>query len=921
MAEPEKDQIGDGQDNFGQAAGKAIQAAKQISHDAAAEAAVKGAEATANAAAAVVQASTESGKAVAEIAAGTAAGGPWGAILSAAWAMRHSLFKVLVCICLFLLIIVILICSIPSIVLDSVFGLNGVPPAEGVTLESSYSEMSNAVSAVIDAGYDQSLARVEEIILDGGYDYDLSMDALINHAQSSAGYDVCYILAAYSASLQQKGTSVEDMVAKLVRISDQMFPVSYVERQQERLVPVSYSTYKPVTVTVVTRIESAGIVNNVPRYNYTTEQRRYHLPDEARESDEEITVPRYKAVSVTVPTYSGSKISGTRTETYYEADGDEALEPTTEIIKYVECTISPFDNSVILEAFGIDTSAQYPQFNLTYGEVIQNMANALKMTLYGTLGSGTSVPLTDAELIAFVNSLSCNDTRKHIVTTALSLVGKVPYFWGGKSEAGFVTISAKTYDELLWRKQQMIDMLKSMDMYLSDCRFQQEDALRSIMPFLQISPKLQKKTQRNVLTSGAASTYMFTSFEMSDDSGVLLGVNRHNNSLCIVDLFNTKINKNANLTMCGTSGAGKTFTLQLLALRMRMRGIQCYIIAPIKGHEFKRACSKIGGEFIKIAPGSPHCINVMEIRHTISPEMELIDEVDYNDMDSMLARKIQQLMIFFSLLIPDMTNEEEQMLDEALIKTYNEFGITHDNNSLYADATCFPPKLKKMPILGDLHKHLLENPMTTRIAAIVSRFVTGSAQSFNRQTNVDLTNKYIVLDLSELKGKLLPVGMMIALDYVWDNIKADRTKKKAIMIDEIWQLIGASSNKLAAEFCLEIFKVIRGYGGAAIAATQDLSDFFSLDDGKYGRAIINNSKNKIILNLEQDEAQYVKDVLKLTRTEVRSITQFERGEALIHSNNNKVPVVIKASAEEKEMITTDRAELEAILRKRQKEAT
>ena len=485
----------------------------------------------------------------------------------------------------------------------------------------------------------------------------------------------------------------------------------------------------------------------------------------------------------------------------------------------------------------------------------------------------------------------------------------------------FVTISAKTYDELLWRKQQMTDMLKSMDMYLSDCRFQQEDALRSVMPFLQISPKLQKKTQRNVLTSGAASTYMFTSFEMSDDSGVLLGVNRHNNSLCIVDLFNTKINKNANLTMCGTSGTGKTFTLQLLALRMRMRGIQCYIIAPIKGHEFKRACSKIGGEFIKIAPGSPHCINVMEIRHTISPEMELIDEVDYNDMDSMLARKIQQLMIFFSLLIPDMTNEEEQMLDEALIKTYNEFGITHDNNSLYADATCFPPKLKKMPILGDLHKHLLENPMTARIAAIVSRFVTGSAQSFNRQTNVDLTNKYIVLDLSELKGKLLPVGMMIALDYVWDNIKADRTKKKAIMIDEIWQLIGASSNKLAAEFCLEIFKVIRGYGGAAIAATQDLSDFFSLDDGKYGRAIINNSKNKIILNLEQDEAQYVKDVLKLTRTEVRSITQFERGEALIHSNNNKVPVVIKASAEEKEMITTDRAELEAILRKRQKEAT
>ena len=484
----------------------------------------------------------------------------------------------------------------------------------------------------------------------------------------------------------------------------------------------------------------------------------------------------------------------------------------------------------------------------------------------------------------------------------------------------FVTVSARTYEELMWRKQQMTDMLKSMDMYVSDCSFQQEDALRTVMPFLQISPKLEKKSKRNVLTSGAASTYMFTSFEMSDDTGVLLGINCHNNSLCIVDLFDTKKNKNANLNLLGTSGAGKTFTMQLLALRMRMRGIQCYIIAPIKGHEFRRACNRIGGQFIKIAPGSPHCINIMEIRHTISPEMELIDELDYSEMDSLLAQKIQQLMIFFSLLIPDMTNEEEQMLDEALIRTYGKFGITHDNDSVYEDRNAVPPKMKTMPILGDLHEELQKNEMTKRIAVIVSRFVTGSAQSFNQQTNVDLSNKYIVLDLSELKGKLLPVGMMIALDYVWDKIKSDRTKKKAIMIDEIWQLIGAGSNRMAAEFCLEIFKVIRGFGGAAISATQDLSDFFGLEDGRYGRAIINNSKNKIILNLEPDEAEFVRDTLKLTKTEIRSITRFERDEALICSNNSKVPVIIKASKEEQEMITTDRAELEAILKERQHEA-
>ena len=479
----------------------------------------------------------------------------------------------------------------------------------------------------------------------------------------------------------------------------------------------------------------------------------------------------------------------------------------------------------------------------------------------------------------------------------------------------FITISARTYEELLWRRGQMTDLLKSMDMYVGDCNFRQEAALRSVMPFLCIDPNIEKKAQRNILTSGAASTYMFTSFEMSDDSGVLLGINRHNNSLCVVDLFNTRVNKNANVTLLGTSGAGKTFTMQLLALRMRMRGIQCYILAPLKGHEFKRACAAVGGTYIKISPGSTNCINVMEIRKTLSPEMELIDEMDYNSEDSLLSRKIQQLLIFFSLLIPDMSNEEEQMLDEALVRTYRQFGITHDNDSLYADKA--HTRYKRMPILGDLHKLLEANPLTQRLAIIVSRFVTGSAQSFNQQTNVNLENKYVVIDISELKGKLLPVGMFIGLDYIWDQVKSDRTKRKAIYIDEIWQLIGASSNRQAGEFCQEIFKIARGYGAAAIAASQDLSDFFSLEDGKYGRAIINNSKTKIILNLEPDEAEYVRETLKLTRTEIRSITQFERGEALISSNNNKVPVLVRASKVEQQLITTDRAELAAILKERQ----
>lgn len=237
--------------------------------------------------------------------------------------------------------------------------------------------------------------------------------------------------------MQQQNTSKDDMVAKLNGVADQMFPVTAVEKEQEVPVPVTYYTYKPVTVTVVTSRVQTGTINGVPQYRYETTSGTYYLPDESHTSDTEIEVDAYTSVDLTVPVYSGGTITGTRTDTYYQANGTETLTPGTEIIKYVECTIHPFDNTVIASAFGIDLNATYDQFNITYGEAIQNMANALKMTLYGSLGGGQAVPLTDAELIAFVNRQNCSDTRKYILTTALSLVGKVPYFWGGKSGPGW----------------------------------------------------------------------------------------------------------------------------------------------------------------------------------------------------------------------------------------------------------------------------------------------------------------------------------------------------------------------------------------------------------------------------------------------------------------------------------------------------
>ena len=472
-----------------------------------------------------------------------------------------------------------------------------------------------------------------------------------------------------------------------------------------------------------------------------------------------------------------------------------------------------------------------------------------------------------------------------------------------------VTVTADSLDNLEWRVAEVRRLMISQDMDVRTCYFRQEDAMRSVMPFCRLNKKLFERSKRNMLTSAAASCYPFTSYEMSDENGILLGVNKHNNSLVIVDIFNSRVYKNANMAILGTSGAGKTFTMQLMALRMRRKGTQVFIIAPLKGHEFLRACRNVGGEFISISPASKQCINIMEIRRTDQTANAIIDG-GINE-NSILAKKIQQLHIFFSLLIPDMSHEEKQLLDEALIRTYSMKGITHENESLIDPDD--PSRYRTMPLLEDVYNILMEAPETKRMGNILNRLVHGSAKTFNQQTNVDLSNPYTVLDISELTGELLTVGMFLVLDFVWDKAKEDRTKEKAIFIDEIWQLVGAGSNSLAAEFCLEIFKIIRGYGGAAIAATQDLNDFFSLDGGKYGKGIINNAKTKIILNLEDDEALRVQDALNLTDAEISNITRFERGNGLISTNSNHITVEFKASNLEKRLITTDRYELNQIL--------
>ena len=471
-----------------------------------------------------------------------------------------------------------------------------------------------------------------------------------------------------------------------------------------------------------------------------------------------------------------------------------------------------------------------------------------------------------------------------------------------------ITITASNKNDLMNKRENVIDLLRSVDMKQFNCQWRFEQAFLSSLPLCSLEKSLFEASKRNVLTYGLASTYPFVSFQICDDNGVLLGINKQNRSLCIVDIFNTRVYKNANMTFLGTSGGGKTFTLQMIAMRMRMRGIQCYIIAPDKGHEFRRACNTIGGAYIKISAGSKSRINVMDIRPVNDTSDILIEGEEGAFTDSLLAKKVQELKIFFSLLIPEMTNVQEQLLDDALIKTYMKKGITHDNSSIYTGST--KTRLKEMPILEDLYNELTQNDRMEDVSAVLNMLVHGSASNFNGHTNVDLNNKYIVLDLSELTGKLRPVGMFMALDLVWSRAKEDRTEKKAVFIDEIWRLI--SRNKYAAEYVQELWKTIRGYGGAAIAATQDLVDFFALEDGRYGRAIINNSAINILKYLQPNEALKVKEGMDLTESEYKAVMRFDRTQGLFCANSNRVEVEFIATNFEKWSITTDRMELEKL---------
>lgn len=424
--------------------------------------------------------------------------------------------------------------------------------------------------------------------------------------------------------------------------------------------------------------------------------------------------------------------------------------------------------------------------------------------------------------------------------------------------------------------------------------FREEEVFLATLPFMENKEIIKEAARRNILTSGLLSTYPFISSTIFDSEGIFIGTNIYNNSMVFIDRYNTQKYKNANMCIFGTSGAGKSFYTKLLILRYKLLGIKQYIIDPDR--EYSNICKELEGTLIKIGPTSETYINVLEIRK------ESIEEGE----KGYLATKISKLIGFFNLIFGELNEEEKALIEEKLIETYNRKNITFDDDTLYKkDKNKILKEFKKskdMPILKDLYELLGEDERTKKFKIKLIPFIEGSMKFFNNYTNIEINNELIIADIYDLGEENIQYGMYLFTDIFWDKIKENRNEKKAIYLDEIWRLIGVTSNKNVASFIYKIFKTIRKYGGSSVAITQDISDIFSLENGIYGKSILNNSSIKTFFSLEEENIKILSEYTNLSEQEKVEIKSLKRGECLMFVGDDHILTKIESSEIEKKII-------------------
>ena len=447
----------------------------------------------------------------------------------------------------------------------------------------------------------------------------------------------------------------------------------------------------------------------------------------------------------------------------------------------------------------------------------------------------------------------------------------------------YITTDSKNKEELKNQINKIEEILQNSGLKSKKSYFRQEQTILANLPLNKNNYDIKRAVKRNILTDGIKGTYPFITSTIYDEQGILYGTDINNNSLIIIDKFDREKYKNSNTCIFGSSGSGKSYFTKIQVLRNYILNINQYIIDPER--EYEKISKSLNGSLIKIGPASKTYINIFDIRE---------DSLEENE-EGYLATKLNKLIGFFKLIFQDITEEERTELENKIIKIYKNKNIDFNDKSLFKNN-----KFKTstdMPILEDLYKEL-----NKRMQKKIEPFITGSLKCFNNYTNIELNNKLIIGDIYELGEENIQFGMYIFIELFWDKIKKDRNSRKIIYLDEIWRLIGITSNKETASFIYKIFKTIRKYGGGATAITQDVSDLFSLEEGAYGKSILNNSELKLFFSLEEENIKTLEKYIDINEKEKIEIKSLRKGESLFFVGQDHILTKINSDKFEKELI-------------------
>jgi type IV secretory pathway VirB4 component len=438
----------------------------------------------------------------------------------------------------------------------------------------------------------------------------------------------------------------------------------------------------------------------------------------------------------------------------------------------------------------------------------------------------------------------------------------------------YITIKADDVDTLDLMTKKLQSTLGSLLIISKKATLQMDEGFKTTLPMgvdkLMIT--------RNMDTTSLATTFPFTSSELTMDTGIVYGLNEHNDSLVIFDRFRME---NANMVIFAKSGAGKSYTVKLEILRMMMFGAEVIVLDP--EHEYEELSQTLDGEYINFTFGGSTKINPFDLSNL------------YEEGENELGQKIITLHGLLKVMLGDMTSPQEAMLDRALVASYKAKGITPD------PAT----QTNQPPLMEDLYKALIgmETPEADDLASRLEKYITGSFRGiFDQSSNLNIKNQLTIFSVKEMADELRPVAMFIILDFIWTRIKKD-LKKRILVIDEAWYFM---KHQDSASFIHGMVKRARKYYLGITTITQDVEDFINND---YGRAIVTNASIQFLMKQSTAAIPVLSETFYLSEGERQLLMAADVGEGIFFAGSNHVALRVVASDDEHDIITTDPAEL------------